>query len=49
MNDFNIPVELSEQGKSAAEAIVALMTAELANPSEHAWGLPYHYIARKAA
>lgn len=33
MNDFNIPVELSEQGKSAAEAIVALMTAELANPS----------------
>jgi len=23
MNDFNIPVELSEQGKSAAEAMVA--------------------------
>jgi hypothetical protein len=33
MNDFNIPVELSEQGKSAADAIVALMTAELTDPS----------------
>ena len=33
MNDFNIPTALSEQGKSAAQAIVALMTAELTNPS----------------
>jgi hypothetical protein len=31
--DFNIPNNLNAQGQQAAEAIVALMTAELANPS----------------
>jgi hypothetical protein len=31
--DFNIPNNLNAQGQQAAEAIVALMTAELTTPS----------------
>ena len=33
MEDFNIPIELSENGKKAAQAIVALLTEELSSPS----------------
>lgn len=32
-NDFSIPTKLSKVGKKAAQAIVALMTEELPNPS----------------
>ena len=52
MKDFNIPSDLNPAGKKAAEAIVALMKAELENPSgggQKAFYTPEEWAARGEA